>query len=409
MKPFSAAAAVAAARQPGAWPTGFHFFAGPCGLKKNGAPDLLWVVAQPSARAAAVFTTNRLQAAPVRLSRRHLATTAGRVRALVVNSGNANCATGAAGDRAAQAMARAAAAPLGARPEEIFIASTGVIGVPLPSATISRQLAAWAARPTADGDGPIAAASAILTTDTRPKLAAASFTAGRRRYRIAGFAKGAGMIHPRMATMLAFLFTDAPLPAAALRRALTAAVEQSFHRITVDGDTSTNDTVALFASGAGPALDAAGRQAFQRGLNQVAASLARQIVLDGEGARRFVTVQVEGARTTADADRAARAIAHSPLVKTAIAGADPNWGRILCAAGYSGAGFDPAQARVWCNGLALYRRGRALPFSEAEAHRRLDRDQVEIRIDLGAGRARSWMWTCDLTDEYIRINASYRT
>lgn len=400
------------ASRPLAWPAGFRFFAGHCGLKKNSAPDLVWILAEPPARAAAVFTTNRLQAAPVRLSRRHLAAARGRVRAIVINSGNANCATGAAGERAARAVARAAAQPLGARPEEVFLASTGVIGVPLPGEKIIAQLARWTVRREASpgDDGPPAAAGAILTTDTRAKLAAATFIHGRRRYHVAGFAKGAGMIHPRMATMLAFLFTDAPLGATALRRALALAVEQSFHRITVDGDTSTNDTVAIFASGPPrPAFGSGGQPAFQRCLNEVAASLARQVVLDGEGAKRFITVRVTGARTAADADRAARAIAHSPLVKTAVAGADANWGRILCAAGYSGARFDPEKATIRCNGLALYRRGRALPFDEAEAQRRLNVPTVEIALDLGAGHAASWLWTCDLTEEYIRINASYRS
>lgn len=409
----AAASPPLAAADPAAWPASFRFFAGACGLKKNTVPDLLWAVADPPARAAAVFTANRLQAAPVRLSRRHLTATGGRVRALVVNSGNANCATGAAGERAARAVARAAARLLAARPEEIFLASTGVIGVPLASKKIIARLQAWRPRQQAAAggdDGPAAAAQAILTTDTRAKLAWGRFTHQRRAYHVAGFAKGAGMIHPRMATMLAFLFTDAPLSAPALDRALRLAVAQSFHRITVDGDTSTNDTVALFAAGARrPALGRAGGAAFQRCLNETAASLARQIVLDGEGAHRFVTIRVAGARNAADADRAARAIAHSPLVKTAIAGADPNWGRILCAAGYSGARFDPEKAQIACNGMALYRRGRALPFDEAEAQRRLDAPEVEVRVHLGAGRAQSWLWTCDLTAEYIRINASYRT
>ncbi len=390
------------------WPAalrGFRFLAGHCGIKPS-APDLAWIIAEPAARCAAVFTTNRVQAAPVRLSRDHLRRAGGRVRSLVINSGNANCATGAAGRRAAEATARAAARALGCSGDEIFVASTGVIGVPLPFRLITAQLAAWTALP--DQDGAAAAAEAIRTTDTRAKLAGASFQAAGRAYHVGGFAKGAGMIHPRMATMLAFLFTDAPVAAPALRRALRSAVERSFHRITVDGDTSTNDTVALLAAGDG-ALPAAAHAPFERALAAVAGSLARQIVLDGEGARRFVTVWVEGARSAADADRAARAIAHSPLVKTALAGADPNWGRILCAAGYSGARFDPELASVRANGLLLYRRGRAMPFDEAEAKRRLNVPEVELRIHLGAGRAAAWMWTCDLTEEYIRINASYRT
>jgi len=391
-----------------AWPAnlgGFRFLAGPCGIKEAAA-DLAWIIAEPAARCAAVFTTNRLQAAPVRLSRENLRRGGGRVRALVVNSGNANCATGAAGRRAAQATARSAAQLLACGREEILVASTGVIGVPLPWKRITAQLERWSRR--ADEDGAAAAAQAICTTDTRPKLAGASFRFGGRVYHVGGFAKGAGMIHPRMATMLGFLFTDAPLALPLLRRCLRQALAVSFHRITVDGDTSTNDMVALLAA-AGKPLAPAAAAVFTPALAAVAASLARQIVCDGEGARRFVTITVEGARTAAEADRAARAIAHSPLVKTALAGADPNWGRILAAAGYSGARFDPERAEVQANGMVLYRRGRALPFDEGEAKRRLDVKEVEVRVRLGAGRARAWMWTCDLTEAYIHINASYRT
>ena len=390
-----------------AWPAGFTFAAGHCGLKRK-SPDLMLVrCATPQGgpvSAAAVFTTNRLQAPPVRLSRAHLAASGGRVRALIVNSGNANCATGPRGVRAARVTAQAVGKQLDCPADQVLVCSTGVIGYPLPYDKIVNALPAWAER----DDGGAAGAQAILTTDTRTKMAAVSFRDGAREYRIAGMAKGSGMIHPNMATMLAFCFTDAPLTPAAARKALTAAVADSFHRITVDGDTSTNDTAALFASGQGK-LSARGAVRFQAALNQVTQSLARQIVLDGEGATHFVTVEVVGAASAAAADRAARAIAHSPLVKTALAGADANWGRVLAAAGYSGAVFDPDRAEIWFSGLAVYRKGVALAFDEVEAKSRLERPEVTVRIDLHAGKAQAWIWTCDLTEGYIRINGSYRT
>ncbi len=359
----------------------------------------------PPAAAAAMFTTNRLQAPPVQLSRAHLAAARGRVRALVVNSGNANCATGPQGRRAAQATARLAARLLRCPPEQVLVASTGVIGQPLPVEKILEALPRWLEK----DDSPLAAAHAIRTTDTCAKLAGASFRDGGRSYRVAGMAKGSGMIHPRMATMFGFLFTDAPLTPAACACALRAAAEVSFHRISVDGDTSTNDMAALFASGTGRPLTPSGAEKFRAALIKVAQSLARQIVLDGEGARHFVTLEVSGARSFADADRAARALAHSPLVKTALAGADANWGRVLSAAACCGVPFDPAHASIWFSGLPVYQRGRALPFDEHEAKLRLERREVAVRLHLAAGRARAWMWTCDLTEGYVRINGAYRT
>ncbi|MGH9415818.1 MAG: bifunctional glutamate N-acetyltransferase/amino-acid acetyltransferase ArgJ [Terriglobales bacterium] len=399
----AARAAAECAAEASAWPAGFHFAATHCGLKRS-RPDLMLMHADQALSCAAVFTTNRLQAPPVRLSRAHLAASGGRVRALVVNSGNANCATGPHGTRAAQAMAAAAAKLLGCAGEQVLVCSTGVIGRRLPVEKITAALPALAAR----DDRPEAAAEAIRTTDTCAKLAAASFQDRGHTYRVAGFAQGSGMIHPRMATMLAFLFSDAPLTPAGARRLLAGAVAESFHRISVDGDTSTNDTCALFASGRGR-LSPAGERRAQAAVTAVAQALARQIVLDGEGASHFITIRVEGARSVADAGLAARAIAHSPLVKTAIAGADANWGRVLCAAGYSGAAFDPERAEVWFSGLPVYRRGVALDFEEAEAKQRLLQPEVDVRVHLHAGPGSAWMWTCDLTEEYIRINARYRT
>jgi len=388
---------------PEPFPAGVRFSAGHCGIKRK-KPDLMLAVFERPASAAAVFTTNRLQAPPVGLSRAHLRASGGRVRALIVNSGNANCATGAVGVRAARSMASATARAVGCPDEQVMVCSTGVIGQPLPVEKIIAALPVRLRR----ASPPEAAAQAILTTDTRAKEAAATFRDGGRTYRVAGFAKGSGMIHPNMATMLAFLFTDAPLAPVACDALLRKTVDASFHHITVDGDSSTNDTCALFATGSGR-LSAAGERALEAALGRVAQSLARQIVLDGEGASHFVTINVEGARSAAEADLAARTIAHSPLVKTAIAGADANWGRVLAAAGRSGAHFDPDRAEIWFSRLAVYRRGRALPFDESEAKRRLSEHDVEIRIHLHAGRASTWMWTCDLTEGYVQINGSYRT
>lgn len=403
MTPSLAEMLVQAEINDAAWPQGFTFAAGYCGIKRK-SPDLALVRCAAPVSCAAVFTTNRLQAPPVRLSRAHLGRSRGRMRALIVNSGNANCATGPGGARAARATARAVARALHCAPQEVLVCSTGVIGRPLPVEKILAAIPEWSRR----DDGALAAAQAIRTTDTCAKLAATAFRDGKQEYRVAGMAKGSGMIHPRMATMLGFLFTDAPLSPAAADAALRHALERSFHRITVDGDTSTNDTAALFAGGRGR-LSARGRARFQSALNEVAQSLARQIVLDGEGASHFVTIEVAGAATAADADRAARAIAHSPLVKTALAGADANWGRVLAAAGYSGARFAPDRAEIWFSGLPVYRRGLALPFDEAEAKARLDRAEVTVRIHLHAGKAATWMWTCDLTEGYVKINGSYRT
>ncbi|MGH9468374.1 MAG: bifunctional glutamate N-acetyltransferase/amino-acid acetyltransferase ArgJ, partial [Terriglobales bacterium] len=309
------------------------------------------------------------------------------------------------GVRAARAMARTTARLLDCPEEQVLVGSTGVIGQPLPVEKILEALPQWVGK----DDTLLAAAHAIRTTDTFAKVAGASFRDRGRIFRVAGIAKGSGMIHPRMATMFGFLFTDAPLTPAACDRALRSAVEASFHRISVDGDTSTNDTAALFASGTGRRLSPAGVRNFEKALLDVAQSLARQIVLDGEGARHFVTLDVTGARTLADADRVARALAHSPLVKTALAGADANWGRVLSAAACCGVAFDPERASIWFGGLPVYARGRALPFDEAEAKHRLERYEVTVRIHLGAGRRRAWMWTCDLTEGYVRINAAYRT
>ncbi len=391
---------------------GFSGAAVAAGIKKiDGALDLALIFSEAEeTTAAGVFTSNRVAAAPVTLSRQNLKSSRGRARAVVVNSGNANACTGAAGRKTAVATARAAAKLLGVRPDLVLIASTGVIGVPLKVERITNQLPALKARLSSENASDVS--RAIMTTDTFPKTCALRTTIAGKTVNLAGVAKGAGMIHPRMATMLSFVATDAGVAPAQLARFLRAAVEVSFNRISVDGDTSTNDTVLLLSSGASGARVAWGTKEgahFLAGLTELCQSLAKMVARDGEGAHKLVTVEVSGARTESDAERIARAIANSPLVKTAIAGADPNWGRILCAAGYSGAKFDPARVDIRVNDLYLCRRGLDARFDEAAAKRELERKELTLRVDLHQGKSEVRMWTCDLTHDYITINASYRT
>ena len=393
-------------------PEGFCGSALPAGIKKKkGELDLALIYCEAAAATAAgVFTTNRAAAAPVMLSRQSLKSNRGRARAVVVNAGNANACTGSEGMEAARAVARSAAALLGIAPREVLIASTGVIGVPLRADLITQKLPALAASLTASNAA--AAGRAILTTDTFPKSCVLETAIGRSKVTLAGIAKGAGMIHPRMATMLSFITTDLAIAAGDLQKLLRAAVNDSFNQISVDGDTSTNDTVIALASGLSGVTATPGSSTatlFLRGLTGVCQTLAKMIVRDGEGAKKLVTLEVRGAGTHVDADRIARAIANSLLVKTAIAGSDPNWGRILCAAGYSGAKFDPGRAEIRVNGLVLCRRGLDAGFNEAAAKKELNRSEITIRLDLGQGSGSARMWMCDLTHDYITINASYRT
>ncbi len=397
-------------------PRGFRYGSAACGIRKSGRLDLAVLACDTPAAVAALFTTNRVQAAPVHVSRQHLHSSRGRMRAIVVNSGNANCCTGSEGMAASRSTAHRLAALLKCHTEEIFVCSTGVIGVPLPVERITSRLPRIASRLESSAAAFADAAHAIMTTDTRPKWAAASCRVAGKRVWIAGCAKGAGMIHPQMATMLGFLLTDAAIPPALLQRALREATAKTFNTITVDGDTSTNDTVVIFASGASGAkiTSSSGRSgaaydAFAAALEKVCRSLALQIVADGEGAQRVVEVEVRGAPSDRSADQVARTIAHSSLVKTALAGADPNWGRILAAAGRSGVKFNPDKSRVTLAGIPVFRRGRPLHFDERAAHNRLLRAHVPILVDLGAGRGSARVWTCDLTTEYVHINASYRT
>jgi glutamate N-acetyltransferase / amino-acid N-acetyltransferase len=390
---------------------GFRAAATACGLKPSGRPDLLWVVADEPCVAAGVFTTNRVAAAPVVLDRDHLSRAADRIAAVVANSGCANAVTGTRGMDDARRTATLAGQILGVAPEQVLVLSTGVIGVFLDMEKIVRGLATLAspaARPTA-GD----AARAILTTDTVPKIASAERALPGGRIRIAGFAKGAGMIHPNMATMLAVVTTDARIQAPRLDQALHRAVERSFNRISVDGDMSTNDTVLVLASGtSGVAVDEDTQEAFTETLTEVCASLARQVARDGEGATRLVTVRVTGGGDETQAHRVGDAIACSSLVKTAIHGNDPNWGRILAAAGASGTGIEPERVRLWfgdTDEIALLERGLPLPFDRVAASRLLARDPAVIHIDLGLGNADAIVWGCDLSAEYVRINAEYTT
>jgi glutamate N-acetyltransferase/amino-acid N-acetyltransferase len=401
-------------------PRGFRFGGTHCGIKRSGRLDLGLIVASEACPAAAVFTTNRVKAAPVLLCQAHLKRSAARMRAVVVNSGNANCATGAAGMRASRKTARAAARLLGCRQEQIFVCSTGIIGVPLPVQRIVSGLpdleSLIANRPQTFSEF----TKAILTTDTHPKWAVSSCRIGGKHVRFIGCVKGAGMIHPQMATMLAFVLTDANVPAALLQRAVREISARTFNAITVDGDTSTNDTLLVMASGASkaPALRPSAKReyrAFVAALEEVCRSLALAIVADAEGATRVVEIEVKGARSAKDAGQIATTIAHSPLIKTAVAGADPNWGRILAAAGRAGVPMDPDRVEIWFGGVRMFGQkngagpSQPLRFSEKAAHQRLLAKDVKIVVDLKLGRGTARAWTCDLTAEYVHINASYRT
>jgi glutamate N-acetyltransferase/amino-acid N-acetyltransferase len=394
-------------------PRGFRFAATACGLKKTGALDLAILSSDVSASAAAVFTQNLIAAAPVLISKRHLRSSKGHMRAAVVNAGNANCATGAAGYAAAQRTVAEAAKRLGCATQEVFVCSTGVIGVPLPVEKILRALPTIARhrRPSARSFAELSLA--ICTTDTRPKTAAASFKMAGKRIHLVGCAKGAGMIHPNMATMLAFVATDAAIAPSLLQKTLREVTSRTFNAISVDGDTSTNDTLLVLANGAAeaPAIRAGGsaHRAFTAALEDVCRSLALQIVADGEGAQRVIEIEVRGAKSEAAARRIAETIATSPLVKTAFAGGDPNWGRIFAAAGRSGVTFDPARVDITMAGIRVLRRGQPLDFNERAASNRLLAKHVPIVVDLRVGKASARYWTCDFTAEYVRINASYRT
>lgn len=387
-------------------PSGFLFGAATAGIKQSGKPDLACAIALEGATAAAIFTTNLIVAAPVVVGRENMKLSGGKLRAVIVNSGNANCATGAAGLQAAKAVCAEAAKQAGAAANEILPSSTGIIGVPLPTSKIINALPQLFASAAADGLGTFA--RAIMTTDTRPKVASAEISLKGKKVRIAGAAKGAGMIHPNMATMLVYLFTDVQTSAATLRKTLKSAADDTFNCISIDGDTSTNDTALLMASAAGVPLRTIGAE-FERALFQVCRSLARQIVSDGEGVKHVITLKISGAKSKQSARTIAQTIACSPLVKTAWAGCDPNWGRILCAVGYSGIPVVPSQISIAIGPHQVCTRGAVGKFDPAAAHVFMQQPEYDIRIKVGGGPGACEYVTCDLTGEYVRINADYST
>lgn len=387
---------------------GFRFAGVAAGVKKKaGALDLGIIACDPAASAAAIFTSNRVKAAPVVVSKAALAKSGGRVSAVVVNSGNANACTGPRGTADARRMVSATAAALGVPAGEVVVSSTGVIGVPLPIERIEDGIAR--ARPRA---GAFAAfAQAILTTDRAAKTARRTAKLAGGRATIIGCTKGAGMIAPNMATTLTFVCTDAGIAPTALHDLLRAAADDTFNAMTVDGDTSTNDMILVLASGAGPAVKRADRAAFAGALHAVLDDLAHQLMAGGEGVHHVVEIRVCGARTVRAARQVARAIANSPLVKTAIAGRDPNWGRFLSAAGNAGVPLVPGRLALWLGDVPIARDGRAAdtPDVEAEARRVMAAPRYTVTLDLGAGRETARYLACDLSHEYVTINADYRT
>jgi glutamate N-acetyltransferase/amino-acid N-acetyltransferase len=389
-------------------PLEFDYSTTYAGLRKVEKDDLALIVSERPAAAAAVFTQNVVAAAPVRLARQHLISSNGMARALLINAGNANCAT-RTGDHVALATCQAVADTLNIPLAQVLPASTGVIGVELDPAKITDAMPRLV-----DGLSETKfddVARAILTTDLVQKTAYASIKVGKGNVQLAGCTKGSGMIHPNMATTLGFIMTDAAVPAKKLHKMLKNGIARSYNRISVDGDTSTNDMVAVLANGASDIkLSERDMMRFEAALGEVLESLAMQIVRDGEGAKKLVTIDVSGAQTDHEAERIGRSIANSPLVKTAVAGADPNWGRIICAAGYSGAAFDPRKVDILFQGTLVCKAGLAVDFDEAALIEKLKQSEVKIDFKLrGAGKSKTRFWTCDFTEGYIKINGSYRT
>ena len=403
-----------------AMPRGFMWGAVRAGIKASGNPDVAVAVATAGAVGAAMYTSNRVVAAPVTVGRRHLLATGGRVGAVLVNAGNANCANGEPGIAGCVATCVAAAQTFGCIFDEIVPSSTGIIGVPFPAEKVVAAMPALKAAVGDTAEHAEAFARAIMTTDTRMKTARAIVPVEGAELRIWGAAKGAGMIGPNLsapvagpphATMLVYLFTDVAADVSELNAALAAAVEPSFNSISIDGDTSTNDTVLLVASGAGGVkLNQELVPAFDAALGEVCRSLAYQIIADGEGVTHVVTLDIRGAASNADAALVAKTIATSPLCKTAWSGGDPNWGRLLAAAGRSGIVFEPERTRIWIGAEAVFEYGvRAPAFDDAAAHAEMMQPEYTITIDLGEGDGTCRFLTCDLTTEYVHINADYST
>jgi glutamate N-acetyltransferase / amino-acid N-acetyltransferase len=393
---------------------GVRFATIAAGVRYAGRTDVMLALFDAPASVAGVFTRSKCPSAPVDWCRENLGQ--GRARALVVNSGNANAFTGGVGSKAVADVAAAASRSTGAEPTQIFMASTGVIGEPLEAARIARVLDELNAN--AHPDGLMEAAKAIMTTDTFPKVATASVKIGETEVTLNGIAKGAGMIAPDMATMLAFVFTDAAIAAPALQAMLTKSVDRSFNCITVDSDTSTSDTLMLFATGAAARrgapdiADAADPRlaGFKRALDKLLLDLAHQVVRDGEGARKFIEIKVEGARSRKAAKRIALSIANSPLVKTAAAGEDANWGRIVMAVGKAGEKAERDRLDIHFGKIRVAHNGLRDPdYSEADASAYMKRSKIDIRVNVGVGSATAKVWTCDLTKEYVAINGDYRS
>jgi len=397
-------------------PKGFRANGVWCGIrKKKDKRDLALIVSDAPCAAAGMYTTNVVKAASVLVTREHLAD--GNARAVICNSGNANACTGEAGLAAARRMAAAAAEMIGCLPSEVAVGSTGVIGVPLPVEPVETAIGELAAGLSADADGHARALEAIMTTDTRKKEIAVEFSVGGKDVRIGAMAKGAGMIHPSMGTMLSFITSDAAIAPSLLDEALRRAVRRSFNRVTVDGDTSTNDTVVVLSNGlAGNARIAkkdADWEAFASALEAVCVDLSRKIARDGEGATHLVTCSVSGAKDEEQAETLAKAVVGSSLVKAACFGADANWGRILCAMGYSGADFKPegvdVRFRSDAGEVQVCAKGASLPFSEEVAKKVLSEEEIEILVSMAEGSASVSAWGCDLTYDYVKINGDYRS
>jgi glutamate N-acetyltransferase/amino-acid N-acetyltransferase len=390
------------------FPLGFRYSATFAGIRKDSREDLGLIVSDQPASAAAVFTTNRVQAAPVRIARQHLRASRGRVSAIIVNAGNANCAT-RNGDEVALACCRAVAKQLKVPVAQILPASTGVIGVEMDSTLVVNALPRLF-EDLLESRFPDVA-HAMMTTDTVPKMAHAEVTLKGGDVQIAGMTKGSGMIHPNMATTLGFVMTDAAISPIHLRQMLVNTVERTFNRLSVDGDMSTNDIVALLANGAsGIRPSERERRSMEESLCLVMEDLAEQIARDGEGASKLITIRVVGAQDEESAVKVARAIANSPLVKTAIAGADPNWGRVLSAAGTAGVEFEPNKVDIYMQGVLVCSSGVAAEFSEADLKTRLNDRDCLIRLEIkGDGKGETRFWTCDFTEGYVKVNASYRT
>jgi glutamate N-acetyltransferase / amino-acid N-acetyltransferase len=395
-------------------PAGWRAGVAACGIKYTGRDDLALLVSDTPCTVAAMFTTNKVQSAHIHYDRAVLSRNTSAIRGVLINSGSANACTGEAGVANAQALARATEETLGLSPDSVLVMSTGVIGLPLVVEQI-RPGIERAAQHLHHEENSIAAAKAIMTTDTYPKHCAVQVVLSNGKpVHIGGVAKGSGMIHPNMATMLCTLTTDAAVTPDALNAALHYAANHSFHCISVDGDTSTNDTMVLLANGqAGNApigdIVSPDGQAFLAGVLKVCQRLAQEVARDGEGASRLVTITVQGAHDNADAHRAAMAVARSPLVKTALFGADPNWGRIVCALGYSGAELDPERLSLSFGTMKVFENGVPLPMDEQAAHALLDAPDVQITAHLGMGSGAATVWTCDFSYDYVKINAEYRS